>query len=400
MNYHQCLRYLEKREKFGIKLGLANIKRLLKKIGSPEKNLRIIHVAGTNGKGSVCAMISSMLFEAGYKVGMYTSPHLVSINERFKINGKNISNRDFAKYLSMTVQSVDTQTYFEITTAMAFLYFKEQNIDFAVIEVGMGGRLDSTNVAIPIISIITNIALEHTQYLGVTIRKIAYEKAGIIKNNIPVVTGAKGDALKVIKSIAEKRNSPLLAVKKFEVPPLGLQGKFQMKNAAIAVAAINVLKGRGNLKISKAEIKNGLNKTKWDGRMQFIGKNLLLDCAHNPDGMAAFAKEAKLLKKRFNRLIIIIGIMKDKDIGEMANEICNFADKIIITKVKGDRAAEPKWIAKFFKKHGREFEIKKNVYGAFWYSKSIAGKNDLIVVTGSCYLIGEFLSKGRLKVKF
>ncbi|MAE42248.1 hypothetical protein CMO93_00630 [Candidatus Woesearchaeota archaeon] len=181
------------------KLGLKNMKLLLKKLGNPEKKLKYIHVAGTNGKGSVCAMISSILQEAGYNVGMYTSPHLKKFNERIRINDKLITDKEIVEYYLKVKKHATNQSFFEITTSMMFLYFYDKKVDFVVLETGMGGRLDSTNVIRPLISIITNVAHEHKKFLGNSLRKIAYEKAGIIKNNVPVVTGAKGVALKTIK---------------------------------------------------------------------------------------------------------------------------------------------------------------------------------------------------------
>src|SRR3989338_1430507 len=187
--------------------GLKNMKALLKKLGNPEKKLRCIHVAGTNGKGSVCAMVSSVLADAGYNVGMYTSPHLKKFNERIKMNRRLISDKDVAEYYLKIKKYITNQSFFEITTAMAFLYFYDKNADFVVLEAGLGGRLDSTNVVKPLISVITNISYEHTDRLGKTLRKIAYEKSGIIKNHITIVTGASGIALRTIKRIAKGKNS-------------------------------------------------------------------------------------------------------------------------------------------------------------------------------------------------
>ena len=216
MNYDNVIKYLYSLErKKGSKLGLKNIKELLRKINNPEKDLKCIHVAGTNGKGSVCAMISSVLQEAGYKVGMYTSPHLSDFRERFLINNKKISKKNIIKYFLEVKKFVDEQTFFEVITAMAFLYFKAEKVDFLVLEVGLGGRLDATNVVRPLISVITNVDIEHTDFLGKKIERIAYEKAGIIKENIPVVTGARGKSLSTIKRICKEKNSELFISKKY-----------------------------------------------------------------------------------------------------------------------------------------------------------------------------------------
>ena len=214
MDYERILKYLYSLESSKIKLGLENIQALLQKINNPEKELRCIHVAGTNGKGSVCAMLSHILREAGYEVGLYTSPHLKKFNERIRINNKLISDKEIVDYFLKIKPHITNQSFFEITTAIAFLYFKEKHADFVVLETGLGGRLDATNVVVPLVSVITNVGLEHTELLGNTIEKIAFEKAGIIKNKVPVVAGAKGKALEAIKRIAKERNAPLYSVKK------------------------------------------------------------------------------------------------------------------------------------------------------------------------------------------
>ncbi|NQV00039.1 MAG: bifunctional folylpolyglutamate synthase/dihydrofolate synthase, partial [Parcubacteria group bacterium] len=235
MDYKQAIEFLYKLQGKKYNLDLKLIKSLLKKLGNPEKDLKVIHVAGTNGKGSTCAILSSILQQAGYKVGMYTSPHLTKFNERIKINNKDITNKDILKYFNKILPYYSKETFFEFTTALAFLYFKEKNIDFLVLEVGLGGRLDATNIITPLVSVITNISLEHEQYLGKDIKKIAYEKAGIIKNNIPCVTGASKEALNTIKKIAKKRNSKLYIVKKDgKNLKLNLNGEFQRHNALIA----------------------------------------------------------------------------------------------------------------------------------------------------------------------
>ena len=250
MEYKKILKYLYGLETPEVKLGLDNIQLLLDKIGNPEKKLKCIHVAGTNGKGSVCAMLFYILKEAGFKVGLYTSPHLKKFNERIRINGNFITDREIVEYFLKVKPHITNQSFFEITTAMAFLYFCEKNVDYAVMEVGLGGRLDATNVATPIVSIITNIGLEHTELLGDTIEKIAFEKAGIIKKNIPVVTGAKGNALKVIKKISKSRNAQLFLAENFkDVEFNHLNGSFQQQNKNIALTAISVLKKFNLLKI-------------------------------------------------------------------------------------------------------------------------------------------------------
>jgi len=384
MNYNQILEELYKLENIKFKQTLANMKLLLKKIDNPEKKLKCIHVAGTNGKGSVCAMISSILQDAGYKVGMYTSPHLKKFNERIRVNNKLISNKEIVEYYLRIKKHTTNQTFFEITTAMAFLYFYDKKVDIAVIETGLGGRLDSTNVIIPLISIITNIGIEHSEYLGNTIKKIASEKAGIIKNNVPVVTGADGIALATIKKISKKNNSKLNIVNNKKINyKLGLKGKFQAKNALIAIKTIEILKYNKKFKISENNIKNGLLKSIWPGRFQFLNRNTLLDCAHNPDGFKILLTELKYIK--YDKLILILGFSDDKDIKTISKIIK--ADKIILTKSSNFKAINPSKIKKYFKNS----VIINDPNKALSYARKYLSKKDLILITGSIFLVGELL---------
>lgn len=388
MNYNQAVSWILSLERFGIKLGLERINKLLDKLGNPQNELKAIHVAGTNGKGSVCAMLESVLMEAGYKVGKYTSPHLIKFNERITVNSEEIENNELAKLIQKIKPLHTNETFFEVTTAMAFLYFKEKNVDFAVIEVGLGGRLDATSViSRPLVSVITNVDLEHTEHLGRTVEEIAKEKAAIIKNKGIVVTGAEGEALAAIEKFSKEKKAKLLNARPTDAK-LSLQGDFQKINAGIAIKTIKALKNH-NVFIPKNVILEGLLKAEWPGRFQIEG-NLIYDCAHNPSGIAVLVNELVKLKQKTNykNLILVIGIMKDKDIKTMAKEIKDIADKAIITKPKLERSAEPKEIARFFD----DYEIIENVKQAVKYAKSVAKKDDLVVVTGSIFLVGEALS--------
>jgi len=345
-------------------------------------------------------MISSILQEAGYKVGVYTSPHLKKFNERIRINDRLITDKEILGYYLKIKPKITSQSFFEITTAMAFLYFYEKNVDFAVLEVGLGGRLDATNVANPLASVITNIGLEHTDILGNTIEKIAYEKACIIKRNVPIVTGAEGKALDTIKKTAKKRNAPLILNKKYKknrnntfninnyknLKLNNLKGDFQLENASTALTAIEALNKFHNLKINKNIIKNGLRNAKWEGRFEFLGRNILIDCAHNPSGFEVLIKEIKKLD--YKKLILVTGLMKDKDIEKIIEMLNPVADYFIITKAKNERAAEPEFISQFIKK---PFKIIKNPKNALKYAKNIADKKDLVLVAGSIYVAGELL---------
>lgn len=359
---------------------LENIKKFLNIIGNPEKKIKIIHVAGTNGKGSVCAMISSVLDEAGLKVGMFTSPHLMKVNERIRFDGKLISNIDFKRIADFIYETEKKNnvslTFFETLTAMAFIYFNEKKLDYAVIETGMGGRLDATNVVKPIISVITNIGLEHRDILGNTIKDIAKEKAGIIKSNTTVVTSAKGKALSVIEDIAEKHNSRIIVAKKLGNIELELKGEYQKENASTAFA---VLKELG---MNEDIILRGLKRAYWPGRFEFIKKNILLDCAHNPDGIKALVKSIKKLD--YNNLIVVIGVMKDKNIKSIAKKLEKLNPNVIVTKANVSRSREPEEISGYFE----NAEVIPDLKNAVKYAIEKANHDDLIVITGSIFVVG------------
>ncbi len=397
MNYKKTLEYLYSLESPKIKLGLGRMQLLLDKIGNPEKRIKCIHVAGTNGKGSVCAMMQSALMETGYKVGMYTSPHLKKFNERIRINNNLITDKEIANYFLKIKPNITNQSFFEITTAIALLYFYDKNVDFAVLETGLGGRLDATNTVTPLVSVITNIGLEHTDLLGKTIEKIAFEKAGIIKENMPVVTGAKGKALEVIKKIAEERNAPLFTAEKHpEVKFKYLNGSFQQQNKDIALTTINALKKFHCIQTSQNQIISGIKKTRWPGRMQFVSRNILIDAAHNPEGFSALKSELKSLKKnkKIKNFVFIIGAQNDKNIELMLRIINPLVSAIIFTKSKNPKAAGPRHLLDIFNKISKNKKTnKKIIYNpnkALGYARKIAGKNDLIIVSGSIYMVGEF----------
>jgi len=396
MGYKETLDYLYSLETSKIKLGLGNIQNLLQKIGNPEKELKCIHVAGTNGKGSVCAMLFYILKEAGCKVGLYTSPHLKKFNERIRINDELITDKEIVEYFLKIKPYITNQSFFEITTAMAFLYFKEKNVDFAVLEVGLGGRLDATNVVVPLVSVITNIGLEHTELLGNTIEKIAFEKAGIIKNNVPVVTDAQGKALAVIKKIAKERNAPLFLPKKFPMIKFDfLNGSFQQENKDIALTAMEILRKNHKIKIKEKQVIDGIKKTEWKGRLQFIDKNVLADSAHNPSGFEVLRKELTMIKqqKRINNFIFVVGIQNDKDILIMLKTISPLASAIIFTKSKNEKAESSENLLNIFNNINKKTitKIINNPEKALNYAKKIASKDDLVVMTGSIYLVGEMI---------
>lgn len=401
MKYNKIIDYLyNDRGIHSVDLSLVRIEKLLKKLGNPQEDLNVILVAGTNGKGSTSTMISSILREAGYKVGLYTSPHLIRFTERFMIDGEEITKEDVERIFNRIFPSITDQTYFEVITAMAYLYFKEQDVDFAVMEVGMGGRLDATNVTKPLVSVITNISLEHTKYLGSTTKDIAYEKAGIIKEGGYVVTAAEGEVYDIINEICMKKQATLFKATPTGLFKLGMNGEFQKINAGTAIKTVKALKYFG-IEISKYAIINGLEKASIKGRLQFIRQNVLVDCAHNPGAFEALILELHRLKQEqgFKNLHFVFGAMKDKDISTIIGLLEPLASSFVLTRPRGDmdemldRAEEPKNIQKLLtsNKSAKSVYIIDLPMQALKKALSIAGKEDLIVVCGSCFLAGDIL---------
>jgi dihydrofolate synthase/folylpolyglutamate synthase len=389
-------------ERSDMKLGLSRMRRVLKRLGNPEKSFKSIHVAGSNGKGSICAMLSSILTESGYKTGMYTSPHLVDVRERIMVDGKMIPGKDMERLGKAVIRIGIRLTYFEFLTVISFLYFRERKVDFAVVEVGLGGRLDATNVVNPIVSVITNISLEHMDVLGDTIEKIACEKSGIIKNDRPVVTSAEGSALSVIKKAASERSAKVFVagdrikrvsqnlnrqeiVYKNRKISLPLLGDFQIENANTAMAATEVLESIG-IRIGTDKTKKGIENVRWPGRLEVVGRRplMILDGAHNPAGIRSIKPFIKSLK--FRRMILVTSIMKDKDYRGMLSEISPMADVTILTKADTDRAIDPVRLEKYA---GKKCLVQRDARKAVRLAESLAEKDDLILVTGSIYLVGN-----------
>lgn len=337
--------YLASLEKFGINLGLERIRSLLALLDNPQNKFKTIHVAGTNGKGSTCAMIASILKEAGYKVGFYTSPHLFKYNERIKVNGKDISDGELEEGIRRLQKAAEgirgegRPTVFEVLTALAFWYFAKQKVDYAVIEVGMGGRLDASNVIFPEVSVITNIDLEHTKVLGSTLTKIAREKAAIIKPGIPVVTAeTKNEPLNVIKKVCRKNNANLIVAEPV-AKSVKLMGIHQRLNTSCALAAVKTL----NIKISEKAIQRGLAKVIWPARFQIISKKPLtiVDGAHNPAGIKVLVESVKTLYPG-QRFTIIFGCQTDKNCKPMLKSLRSIAKKRIITRSSHQNSAKLK----------------------------------------------------------
>lgn len=409
----EILAYLYGLERHGIKPGLERVSILLSALGDPQKAFKTVHVAGTNGKGSVSSMAASILKTAGFKTGLYTSPHLSKFNERVLISGNAITDRELADAATQVKAALSKTglidvTFFEFTTAMAFLHFRKKKVEFAVVETGMGGRLDATNLVTPIVSVVTNIGLDHTAWLGSTIKEIAVEKAGIIKPNVPVVTGETvKDALSVLKAASKSASSPLYIMGKdfhaegsthsftysginsgLENLRLGLLGPHQVKNAACALAAVEVLRSSG-VPISAASIRKGLKTAFWPGRFEMVSKKplVILDGAHNPAGAKALKDALSTIKRK--RLMLVIGIMSDKEIGGILKELVPISDEVIVTRPKGERSADLSVLQKAAGRHKKPVTAIESVKDACKKALSMAGKADCVCVAGSLFTVGE-----------
>jgi len=420
MNYNEVLDYMFAMEKFGVKLGLANISRFLSKLGNPHNSFNSVHVAGTNGKGSTVAIMESILSAAGYRVGAYTSPHLVDFRERIKISGRFIDKKYVTDFMLDNLKKIEKLqlTYFELVTGLAFSYFKDEKVDIALIETGLGGRLDATNVLNPNVVLITNVATEHTKWLGFKIREIAAEKAGVIKPGVPVVTAALNlDARKIIRQTCQQNKSNLVSVfdetqwiikeitrdstemdiftrsNKYYNLRLQLAGRHQLENAVAALIAAELLEDQIGIKVSPSSVAAGFRNVKWDGRLQRISDNpvIILDVAHNP---AALGRIREYFNEFYEgkKIITVFGILSDKDYKQMLEELDRIADVIILTRPMTDRAADPEMLAREIPKNGFNINVIPMVGDAYSAAKEIAEKDDVILVTGSHFTVGEVLS--------
>ena len=411
MNYEEAMNFIQNTSKFGSVLGLDNIKELLERLGNPQDQLKVVHIAGTNGKGSVSAMTESVLRESGYITGLYTSPHLVDFSERIRVCGKKISDSEFlelakdVKYHADKMLSESKKlTFFELTTAIAFAHFARCGVEIAVIEVGMGGRLDSTNVISPEVCAITPISMEHAEFLGDTLAKIAAEKAGIIKPGIPVVCSKQPDD--VIKVIRSKTDMLIVAGEnsKFEIissdsngteifsDAVGMNlsvpliGSYQGDNCALAVIMLRELMNRGFYIPDEAFLR-GLQNTKWPGRLETVSFNprIIIDCTHTPAGAEVVASEVKRI---FGNVILIFGILKDKDVKAVAEKFGAISEKAFIVTPDSKRALSAEQASKYFEPYTK-VQICPSLKCAISAAKENAGSNGTILITGSLYMAGE-----------
>jgi dihydrofolate synthase/folylpolyglutamate synthase len=434
MNYKQAIAYLSDYtdyEKLPMPhdpafYDLRRVEELMAQLGHPQLRARSMHITGTNGKGSVAAMVASVLSVSGYTTGLYTSPHLYTWRERIRVNGELISEEELASLVEWArpdVEAVNRRatygqlTTFELLTALAFAYFSQKGADFQVLEVGMGGKFDATSVITPEVCIITNISLDHTEVLGKTMTKIAAEKAAIIKPGSTVIISPQFDEVeKVIEETCRAQGARLVRVGRdvsrhslgfdlykqllrvegrwssyaLSVP---LLGEHQLDNAATAVAALEVLVERG-FNISRQAIIEGMARVNWPGRFQVLGQHplLVVDGAHNPDA-ARRLRESLGRYFSFDRAILVIGTSGDKDIAGIASELSSFFDKIIATRSHHPRAAVPESIAAEFRRLGAEVQVEGSVSEALSVAQSMAGTEDLICVAGSLFVIAEAIER-------
>ena len=435
--YLDALEWIHSLGRFGIKPGLERVLALLEMLGNPQQRIRFVHIGGTNGKGSTAAMLASVLRTAGYSIGLYTSPYLLSFTNRMAVNGSDIDHRDLVNLVDRIRPMVETiskdpdlgdMTEFEVVTVLALTFFAEQEVDLVILEVGLGGRLDATNVVTPLLSIITNISLEHTEILGSTIEAIATEKAGIIKRERPLLTAAEDErALSVFEARCAALEAPMTRIyptpgdsgglpsaipvavlqkitaagQIFSYNGLSLQledlfiplrGAYQLNNAATALAALEMLAKNG-FTVNENDLREGLAKTEWPGRLELLRREplLIMDGAHNP---AAMEKLAEAIPSYFTyrRLILVIGMLADKDTAAMLGSILPLADSVIFTKPLLPRAADPDDIARFAADHfslQNNYQVVHDHGEALERALDMADPEDAILVTGSLYTVSD-----------
>ena len=420
MLYPEAIQFLYDLRLFGAKFGLENTFKLAALADNPQEKLRFIHVAGTNGKGSTCAMLESIYRAAGLRAGLFTSPHLVSFRERIQVNRQLIGRDDVVRLVQEMKPTFahfadgHQPTFFEVVTVMALKFFAEQKCDLVIWETGLGGRLDATNIVTPLASVITNIQLDHQQWLGDTLGQIAAEKAGIIKPGVPVVTATdEPEALAVIEQTAGEKKAPLIKINSGEgrraaVPnqnqsgsptrrpspfgKLSLPGEHQILNAAVALAAVEVLQNQ--IPVTGEKIRIGLQTVDWPGRLQLItrqsGQKLLLDGAHNPAGAKTLSRA---LAERFSaeKPSLVLGVLQDKDWQHICETLAPLAARIYLVPVSSERSATPEALAEFC----RKCNPSAGVIACHSLSDALdqAARDEFVVVTGSLYLVGEALEE-------
>lgn len=432
MTYAEATEFLFSLRRFGWRLGLETVYRLLDLLDNPQRAVPSAHIGGTNGKGSTSAMLGAILQAAGYRTGLYTSPHLLNFTERMRVNGipigegevtrltarlKDLCAAHFAHHPIPNPPSdrLPHPTFFELTTAMAFQHFARQAVEAAVIEVGLGGRFDATNVITPHVAVVTNVSLEHQEYLGRTLAEIGMEKAGIIKPGVPVVTATRGEGHEVIRRTAAERGAPLVPVqeayaftvresglagqvldltgpsRRYEALQIPLAGRHQAENAVTAVAAAEVLETQG-FRLGEAAIRRGLQQARWPGRLQVVSDRprILLDGAHNPAGARALAAFLAEHRSTLHRLILVFGVLRDKDWEAMLALLGPLADQTILTHPPADRGADPHELV-MADRYCLKVEIAADPGDGLALARAVAGPDDTILVTGSLYTVAAAL---------
>jgi dihydrofolate synthase / folylpolyglutamate synthase len=391
-NYREALAWLYGTQRFGIKLGLENIQRLLRELDVPAKGQRVIHVAGTNGKGSVCAMIDAVCRAQGYRTGLFTSPHLVTYRERIRVDGEMIAEEKVADGLTTIRRLVGDwephPTFFEITTALALMHFKEFQCRLIVLETGLGGRLDATNAVEPVISVITPIGYDHEKWLGNSLEEIAGEKAGVIKAGIPVVSAAQESAAKkVIRARAAECEAPIEFVRDaYSKTPLALAGAHQKENASLALAALR----QAGITVTDREIARGLAEVEWPARFQRWDERIVIDGAHNPAGARILAQT---WRENFGerRATLILAVLLDKDVPGICQALAPISDSVILPRIRSERALPPEELARVFSSIAPSLphSITPSIGEAL--DRARQGSNP-ILLTGSLHFAGEALA--------
>lgn len=417
MRYDDAIKFIYNLELFGIKMGLDNITRFLDHLGNPQTSFQSIHVAGTNGKGSVSSLLFSVLCKAGYKTGVFTSPHLVDFRERFRTDAGNIDKRSLAEFVGQNKQFIiDARiTFFEISTALAFWYFRKMGVEVAVVEVGLGGRLDATNVIKPKVSVITHIDFDHTKNLGSTLDLIAREKAGIIKTDVPLVTGEKRpELLNLFRSTCEERGTKMFRSVKiprdFEYTAAGMRfnhklngsdeklssslaGAHQIDNIGIVLKCVELL-NRDSMPVSDKAIRNGLKYCHWPARFQKVASKptIILDAAHNADGTRALVATFKKAHPA-RKALLLCGFLERPDLDVIMKEYAPITRRAILTRPDSTRAAEIEGVVWAAVGAGIDFDVRLNIGEAVDRILQIAGKDDIILMSGSHYTLGEAIKR-------
>lgn len=391
-SYQDALAWLYGTQRFGIKLGLDNIQHLLCELDVPGKGQRLVHVAGTNGKGSVCAMIDAICREAGYRTGLFTSPHLVTYRERIQVDGEMIGHDKVAEGLALIRKLVASwephPTFFEITTALALIHFKECHCEVVVLETGLGGRLDATNSVNPVVSVITPVGYDHQSWLGSSLEEIAGEKAGIIKSRVPVVSAAQEPAAeKVIRARAVEDEARLQMVSEpYTKTPVALPGAHQNQNASLAIAALRA----GGIAVDEEAIARGLQNVRWPARFQRWDERTIIDGAHNPAGAEVLAKT---WRDQFGdeRATIILAVLHDKDLTGICRTLAPISDHVVLPRIRSQRSADPEVIARIFSSitPSLQHSITASVASALELARA---RPNPILLTGSLHFAGEALA--------